>query len=105
MTNIDQTIRTTLGPSISRDYDSHVRNVVTALTRREEDIKARLTRYASGRGLSQREIENILREVGLNDTGLQDTARASTENASALSRLAAQLSEQVADLNRRIQNL
>lgn len=105
MTNIQDTVRSAVGEDIARSYSNYVTNVVNALTQREDQIKARLTRYAQGRGLSQREIDGILNEVGLNDTVLADTARASTENASALSRLATQLAEQVADLNRRIQNL
>jgi hypothetical protein len=103
--NIQDTVRTAVGEDISRSYSNYVDQAVTALMRREEEIKRRLTAYATRRGLRPRESNDILNEVGLTDTVLADTARAASETSSAVLRAVEQLNQQVADLNRRVQSL
>jgi hypothetical protein len=102
---IIETIQTAVGEDISRSYDNYIQQAASALQQREEEIKRRITQYAARRGLRPGEINGILEEVGLNDHVLADTAATAHESSSALVLLAQRLSEQVADLNRRIQNL
>lgn len=102
---IIETIQTSLGEDVTRSYDGYVRQAAQALQDREDRIKAELRRYATGRGLSSREVDTLFERVGFDDRVLATTAQESHENASALARLASELSQQVADLNRRIQNL
>src|SRR5688500_11924566 len=65
MTNISDTINGALSRDVVRNYGSYVRRVVDAVSNREDQIKANLRRYAEGRGLSSREVDDLFIEVGL----------------------------------------
>lgn len=65
MTNISDTINNAVGRDVARSYGSYVRRVVDAVSNREDQIKANLRRYAEGRGLSSREVDDLFIEVGL----------------------------------------